>query len=51
MSTIYIYSPGCVVHEVLLFAKELYHLLLDHLEGVEVCLVPGLGHGGRGGEL
>ena len=26
-------------------------LFLDHLEGVEVCLVPSLAHGGGGIEL
>ena len=45
------YGLGCVLHEVLMFSKELKHLLLDHLEGVELCLVPGLVHGGGGGEL
>ena len=33
------------------FMKLSLHLLLDHLEGVVVCLVPGLAHEEGGGEL
>ena len=38
---------GDVHHIHLLFSQE--HLLLDQLEGVEVCLAPCLSQGGRGG--